>query len=92
MRWSEVRAAYPERWLVIEALAAHSEGGRRVVDRIAVLEVCENGRATMKRHAQLRALHPDRELCFVHTAATTLEIEERPWIGIRGIHAVDAAR
>jgi hypothetical protein len=25
MRWKEVQAAYPDQWLVIEALQAHSE-------------------------------------------------------------------
>lgn len=90
MIWSEVRAAYPDQWLVVEALAAHSEGGRRVFDRIAVVEVCDDGRATMKRYGQLRAQHPQRELGFAHTSNDALEIEERRWMGIRGIHAADA--
>jgi hypothetical protein len=92
MRWSEVRVAHPERWLVIEALDAHSEDGRRVVDRIAVVEVCEDGRATMRRYAEHRRRHPEREFCFVHTSSPELLIEERAWIGLRGIHATDAPR
>jgi hypothetical protein len=54
MRWSEVRAAHPNQWLVIEALDARSTNDRRVVDRIAVLDVWPGGRATMKRHGELR--------------------------------------
>lgn len=92
MRWSEVRAAHPDQWLVIEALEAHSDRGRRIFDRIAVIDVCPDGRATMKRYGELHRRHPERELCFVHTAREQLEIEERRWIGIRGIHASDAAR
>ena len=89
MRWTDVRTAYPEQWLVIEALEAHSVENRRVFDRIAVVEVCEDGRATMKRYADLHRQHPQREFCFVHTGAAELNIEERPWVGVRGLRAVN---
>ena len=85
MRWSEVRAAYPDQWLVIEALEAHTSGDRRVLDRIAVLEVCADGRATMKRYRELHRMHPEREICFAHTGMVELDIEERPWVGARGV-------
>jgi hypothetical protein len=41
----------------------------------------------MKRYAELRRQHPNRELCFVHTSAAELKIEERLWLGIRGVRA-----
>jgi hypothetical protein len=91
MRWPEVRAAHPEQWLVIEALDAHSENDQRVVDRIAVVDVCADGRATMKRYAELRREHPHREFCFVHTSRVELQIEERLWLGVRGLRATDLA-
>jgi hypothetical protein len=84
MRWPEVRAAYPDQWLVIEALDAHSENDRRVLDRIAVIDVCADGRTTMKRYGELRRRHPQREFCFVHTSMAELQIEERLWLGLRG--------
>jgi hypothetical protein len=31
--WSEVRKAYPDQWLVVEALEAHTEGHQRLLDR-----------------------------------------------------------
>jgi hypothetical protein len=85
MRWQEVRAAYPDQWLVIEALETHSEKEHRILDRIAVIDVCPDGRATMKRYRERRRAHPQRELCFVHTSMVELEIEERLWFGIRGL-------
>jgi hypothetical protein len=91
MRWPEVRAAHPDQWLVIEALDAHSTNDRRVFDRLAVVEVCADGPATMKRYAALHREHPERELCFVHTGMVELEIEERRWIGIRGISAAGSS-
>jgi len=83
MRWSEVRAAYPEQWLVIEALEAHSEGDRRVLDRIAVVEVCSDGAAAMQSYRRLRQQYPLREFFFVHTGRESIESRERRWIGIR---------
>jgi hypothetical protein len=43
----------------------------------------------MKRYAELRREHPHRELCFVHTSNVELDIEERIWLGLRGLRAVD---
>ena len=90
MQWSEIRASHPDQWLVIEALDAHSTGGRRVLDRIAVLDVCDDGAAAFARYRQLHRQHPHREIYFVHTANADLDIEERTWIGIRTSHAPDA--
>jgi hypothetical protein len=49
-----VRVAHPDQWLVVEALDAHSENDQRVVDRVAVIDVCPDGRTSMKRYAELR--------------------------------------
>ena len=92
MRWSEVRAAHPDRWLVIEALEAHTIENRRVFDRIAVVDVCPDGRATMQRYRELRRERPERELCFAHTGTIELDIEERPWLAVRGPGAARAPR
>ena len=89
MQWSDVREAHPDQWLVIEALEARSANDRRFFDRIAVTDVCSDGRAAMKRYGELRREHPHREFCFVHTSKPALEFEERLWLGIRGLRATD---
>jgi hypothetical protein len=43
MIWSEVRQAYPEQWLIIEALVAQTKNNRRQLERIAVIESCPDG-------------------------------------------------
>jgi mannose-6-phosphate isomerase-like protein (cupin superfamily) len=83
MIWSEVRKAYPEQWLIIEALAAHTEGNQRRLDRIAVIETCTDGAAAMQSYQRLHHEYPVREFYFVHTGRETLDIRERHWIGIR---------
>jgi len=83
MRWPEVREAYPDQWLVIEALEAHSEENQRILDQIAVVEVCPDSVTAMQTYRRLHQQHPPREFYFVHTSRDSLEIEERRWAGIR---------
>ena len=91
MQWSEIRAAHPDQWLVIEALEAHSVNDHRIFDRIAVVDACADGRAAMKRYGELHREYPQREFCFVHTSKAELEFEERLWLGIRGLRATDVS-
>jgi hypothetical protein len=76
MKWPQVRTAYPDQWLVIEALEAHTEDRQRILDRIAVIETCSSGKAAMDCYRQLHREYPLREFYFVHTSRDTLEIVE----------------
>lgn len=87
MNWPQVRKAYPNQWLVIEALEAHTEENRRVLDRIAVLETCADGAGAFQSYQRVHEEHPFREFYFVHTGRETLDIRERHWVGIRRPHA-----
>lgn len=37
MLWQDIRQHYPDQWLLIEALRAHSEGNQRILDELVVL-------------------------------------------------------
>ena len=72
MKWSDVRLVYPEQWLVVEALAAHTtEDSYRVPDNLAVLESCVDGHAAMQRYRVLHQAYPEREFYYVHTSRET---------------------
>jgi hypothetical protein len=92
MLWKAVREAYPDQWLVIEALEAHTEAERRILDKIAVVEVCADGAAAMQSYRNLHRVYPEREYYFVHTRRTDLDIRERQWLGIRRGYAPVAPR
>jgi hypothetical protein len=83
MRWPEVREAYPNQWLVIEALDAHTVNDRRILDRVAVVELCSDGASAMQRYRDLHKRYPMREFYFVHSSRETIEIVEHWWLGIR---------
>ncbi|MFN2241097.1 MAG: hypothetical protein ACK2U2_02335 [Anaerolineae bacterium] len=92
MIWSTVQEAYPDQWLIIEALTAHTEGNQRRLDRIAVIEACPDGAAAMQSYQRLHREYPSREFYFVHTGRKDLDIRERRWIGVRRADAACAER
>lgn len=85
MQWQEIRTYYPQQWLLIEALKAHSEGEQRVLDQLAVLDTFQNSVAALDGYSQIHRDDPKRELYVFHTSRETLDIIERQWLGIRGI-------
>jgi hypothetical protein len=82
-----IRETYPNQWLVIEAVKAHSAKTKRVLDKIAVLETCLDGTIAMQRYRKLHQQFPEREFYFVHTSRKQLNIQQRAWLGIRRGHA-----
>ena len=84
MQWPEIRNAYPDQWLVIEALEAHTTPDQqRILDRLAVVDRCPDGAAAFQAYRSLHQQYPQREFYSVHTSNEELMIEERPWLGIR---------
>lgn len=84
MNWSDVRGAYPDQWLVVEALEAHTtDESYRIPDRLAVIETCSDGAAAMQRYRQLHLEFPQREFYFIHTSREELTLREHQWLGVR---------
>jgi hypothetical protein len=83
MRWNEIRASYPEQWVLVEALDAHSEPNRRVVESMALLETFVDSPTAWKAYSKLHKENPQRELYIAHTSQPQLEIMERSWLGVR---------
>ena len=83
MRWMNVRKTYPNQWLVIEAVKAHSARTKHVLDKIAVMESCVDGTTAMQKYRAFHQQYPEREFYFVHTSRNELNIHERQWLGIR---------
>jgi len=90
MLWPAVRKAYPNQWLVVEALEAQTlPDNHRELGRLAVIEICPDGSAAFQKYRHLHQEYPAREFYFVHTSREALDIRERQWLGIR---RGDAAR
>lgn len=91
MRWPEIRKAYPNQWLIVEALEAHTTpDSRRHLDKLAVIECCLDGSAAMQGYRRLHKQFSGREFYFVHTSRKELDIREQQWLGIRSGNAAIA--
>jgi hypothetical protein len=83
MEWDEIRREYVDQWLIIEALEAHTMDAQRILDKIAVVQLCQDGEGALQAYRELHRHYPQREFYYVHTAREELDIRERQWIGIR---------
>jgi len=84
MQWQEIRTHYPQQWLLVEAIKAHSDASQRILEQLAVVSAFPDSVAAMQSYSQLHREAPQRELYVFHTSRETLDITERRWLGIRG--------
>lgn len=85
MQWQEIRKHYPQQWLLIEAIKAHSDASRRVLEQLAVVGVFPDSASALKHYQQLHHEAPERELYVFHTSREVLDVVERQWLGIRSM-------
>ena len=77
MSWREARSAYPDRWILIEAIAAHTAEDRRIVDNIRVLGQFTDSASGWHEYGRLHGAEPFRELYVLHTSREEPDIRER---------------
>ena len=83
MTWSDIRRHYPHQWLLVEALQARSEMGKRLLEKLAVVDVFPEGETALRAYLSLHRDAPERELYVLHSDREELEITERTWLGLR---------
>ena len=85
MKWQEIRQRYPKAWLLLEAIEAHTEGDKRILESLAVISPFGDSQEAMKAYAKLHQDEPQRELFVFHTDREQLDVTIRRWLGIRGL-------
>jgi len=83
MTWEEIRRHFPHKWLLVEAMEAYSEPGKRIVKQLSVINTFPDSVVAMKAYAKLHHEIPAREFFVFHTDREQLDIHERHWLGIR---------
>jgi hypothetical protein len=83
MKWQEIRKRYPQQWVLVEAIKAHSKKNKRILEQIAVINTFPDSARAMQGYAELHRQAPARELYVFHTSRAKLDIIERTWLGIR---------
>lgn len=76
MDWQEVRLQYPHQWIVVEAVGAKSENGRRLLGSLAVFATYPDGVEAIRGQAHWQRRYPQREFYFLHTDRETPDIHD----------------
>ena len=93
MNWQQVQERFPSRWLLVEAIEAHSIHGSRVLDDLSVVQEYSSGRDALIGYLEHHRRAPHRELYVLHTDRVELAVEEGERIGLRplAVRAVSPA-
>lgn len=83
MNWQQSRRHYPGQWLLIEALQAHTQADRRIVEDVAVVGIYDDSPTALDAYKRLHRTAPERELYVAHADRDDLDIVERRWLGVR---------
>jgi hypothetical protein len=83
MTWQQIRSQYPQQWLLLEAIKAHSADNKRVVEEFGVLNTFTDSKTAMRFYLELHRQMPERELYVLHTDREAVDITERTYVGIR---------
>jgi hypothetical protein len=59
MKWQEIRTHYLQQWLLVEAIKAHSEANKRVLEQPAVIETFPDSVTALKRYQKLHVESAD---------------------------------
>lgn len=83
MNWESIRENFPNKWIILEALEAQSNHGKRIINDGLVINHYNDSKEALEEYKGLHKKSPDRELYVIHTSKKELDIIERKWLGIR---------
>lgn len=83
MTWEQIRATYPDRWVLMEPLKSHIEGDRHIFEELSVLDTVPDGGSLFPRYRELRREFPGRDIVFYHASNPRMEIKMMPFAGVR---------
>jgi len=84
MAWDEVKNKYPSQWVLIEAINAHTDNDKRIVEEMDVLECFgEDGDKAFKKYIELHKTNKEKEYYIYHTSHPILNIGIKKWMGVR---------
>lgn len=85
MKWSNIRDIYPNCWVLVEALATHSNNHKRTIEEMSVVSEYDDPKHAWSSYKKLHLSEPNRELYVFYTGNEFIEVIEQPFTGIRGL-------
>ena len=84
MKWQEIRTKFPQTWVLVEAIEAHTEKKQRIIDLMAVIDGFPGFFEAMDVYKTLHNQTPNREMYVLNKQTEEMKIEEHRWHGLRG--------
>ncbi|WP_239712281.1 hypothetical protein [Paenibacillus sp. 19GGS1-52] len=78
MQWEEVRRTYPDQYVKLQILAAHTEGNTKFIDEVTLIRAIQDPKEATKELLQSKD-----GVIVSHTANDELKIEIRTLRGLR---------
>jgi len=86
LNWNEVRATFPNNWVLFEVVEAYSKAGKRHIEDLAVVDSFAEWLEAVKKYKEARSINPYGEFYFFHTDREELEILESDYLSLRGVY------
>lgn len=84
MKWEDVCQAFPNQWVLIEVVEAHTnDENERVLEEVTPLNKFPTSIEAMNAYQQMHQENPQKELYVLHTSRKEPNIMERKWVGVR---------
>lgn len=84
MKWEDICQAFPNKWVLIEAVQAFTnEESERVLEDVVPLKKFSNSPEAMRAYQELHRENPTREFYVLHTSRNKPNIIEKKWVGVR---------
>lgn len=84
MKWEDVCQAFPEQWVLIEAVQAYTnEQSERILEEVTPLKKFTTSPEAMRAYQEIHREDPTRELYVLHTNRKNPNIIEKKWVGVR---------
>ena len=75
MDWQTIREQYPHRWVVIEAIKAHTEGEHRIIEQMEMVEsFADDWKPAWECYKRVHHIDKKREYYMLHTKRPELEV------------------
>lgn len=78
----KIRKQYPEQWVLVEAISAHSENSIRYPDELSVISNFPDSTTAWKAYKKHHLAERSGEYYIFHTDNEALEVEEQKFIGV----------
>lgn len=88
MKWKGLREKYPDSWVLFEAVQAHSNEGKRIVDDLAVLDTFNDSDDAIRAYRDLhKKIQEENYMLLIQKSKNLKYRKENGWVSRYDIKA-----